>query len=251
MAAAGFKVVANSGNLYGTASEVLAWADKANSLGMKIIWDMSVRNWYDGSSPTPLDEFGWLKASCNCSTRDGFARYVVNLVKNHPATMAYYIADEPDPFTNPRLTVSQVENYANVVRSADPTHPTALVHWYQYWDCTIRLRPFVNAADWLALDIYPISQRRPVSDVANCAAAGQQLVNVHPGKKWWAVAEAFRHLNGGWDPRNGVMPTRYQMRQMRDAFLNNSSPAVLMWWWYPDASSTAKGWSDLVWAAGL
>ncbi len=72
LASAGFKLVINYGVFGYDVADIMSYADYANAVGMKVIWDVR-----DAAS----DPY--------------YFREQVNAVKTHPATWGYYIADEP------------------------------------------------------------------------------------------------------------------------------------------------------------
>ena len=117
MAAAGFKLVIDYDEMYGDASFQKAYLDRAQSVGMKVIVALSNPAFYDGTDVT--SHFPALAQTCNCTDNNGFIRYVVNLVKNHPAVWGYYIGDEVDPGDHDTMKSA----LADVVHQLDPTHP--------------------------------------------------------------------------------------------------------------------------------
>src|SRR5215472_15002955 len=88
MASAGFTLVVNYEQLYGTAEQELAYANQARSLGMKVIWNMSDPAFWNGTDL--LSYYSDLAATCACLDNKGFIRYYVSLVKDLPATWGYY-----------------------------------------------------------------------------------------------------------------------------------------------------------------
>ncbi len=105
IAAGGFKVVLNyslPGKVGAAIAPLLAYADYANLKGLSVIWAMKNHQWWDGTYST-----------------DSITK-LVNILKNHPATWGYYVADDDQ-----NMIASKVISYSNIIRAADPNprHP--------------------------------------------------------------------------------------------------------------------------------
>src|SRR5215469_550451 len=254
MAAGGFQLVINYDQLSGSAAQELAYAHQAQVLGMKIIWGMSNPDLWNRKA---LSTYPDLTATCNCSDDTGFIKYVVNLVKNLPATWGYYIGDEE---SNQH---AQVKALSEVVYSTDPHHPRLYVSCGQ---CSgeqggkymAGLTPMVDTAEVLGPDWYPVgSGGDTVADTARVAAATQALAE-KSGKQSTVVLQAFSwasynsHNCDPW-PSCAPWPTVDQMRQMKDLALQNSHPRLLLWYSFFDilrSDHPAAHWADRVAAGG-
>ncbi len=79
----------------------------------------------------------------------------INSVKDHPALLGYYIADEPDaahakpPFRYPNI-VQHLEDTYRIIKQVDPVHPVALLV-----NNPAAMHYFVNATDIGGSDPYP------------------------------------------------------------------------------------------------
>jgi hypothetical protein len=244
IAAGGFKLVVNYNQFWATPEQQLSYANRALSLKIKIIWGMSAPAWRDGTDLRAY--YSDMGDACNCSDNAGFIRYVVNLVKNHPATWGYYIGDEAKPLTE----TNTVKAFSDLVKATDPNHPRLYVA--SAWRDISNLTPFAEFADVIATDNYPVGTDVELDSIGNVAQQGQALAN-DKGKKWAQVLQAF-----SWGPEetwvsSSRWPTRDELRQMRDLALNNANPTILLWYSYFDIindSQAAAHWADLVSAAG-
>lgn len=236
MAKAGFKLVINYGVFDYDVADIMGYADHAAAVGMKVIWDMSSRPYRDGTFD-----------------RD-YIRERVEAVKTHPATWGYCIADEPDENKH-----RQVKSLSDYVHNLDPAHPRFLVHYYQSNDPTVLLRPHVDAADVIALDVYTTAAGDPTpEDVGPVAKAGQELAD-KTDKKCAIVLQSFDakpYIDDGRLPKEDCRPgwpSRERMIEERNLALENSHPVFILWYSYFDilkSSDPVGHWADLV-AAGF
>ncbi len=257
MANAGMKLVINYNQFAGNADSQMAYANKANSLGMKIIWGMSDSIWWDGTDLRAY--FPGLAATCNCTDNSGFITYVVNLVKNQPATWGYYIADEPNPANH-----DAIKAFSDLVHQTDPDHPRLVVscancdkdsgHSYVY-----SLTAFVDTADVIGVDWYPISNGDTVANTAVVASELQSLANQY-GKDDMMVLQAFSwyavnpnaNSCSPW-PSCSTWPTVDQMTQMKTIATHYANPRFLMWYSYftlINSDNPTQHMNDLIAATG-
>lgn len=251
IAAGGFRLVLNYDQLYGTASQQLAYAGRAHALGLKIIWAMDAATFWNGSDLRKA--YPTLAATCGCADSHGFIRYVVGLVKDLPATWGYYIGDETLPKYH-----AQVLGFSNYVREVDPHHPRLFISDGAVPAWGALTSPFTDTAEVIGPDIYPFGPAGlPVSVVGSVAKKEQSLA-AHAGKSSALVLQAFMNSEYA-DPRPGCapcthFPTRAEMREMLQLALANSHPRLILWYSYFDilrSDDPAGHWADLVAAAGL
>src|SRR5260370_4773627 len=74
MAAAGFKLVINYGELRGNANAQRAYLNHAQSVGMKVIVALNNSDLYNGADLS--SDFPDLVQTCNCEDNHGFIQYV-------------------------------------------------------------------------------------------------------------------------------------------------------------------------------
>ncbi|HEX3642647.1 MAG TPA: hypothetical protein VHV10_15265, partial [Ktedonobacteraceae bacterium] len=193
MAAAGFKLIVNYEQLYGDADAQKAYLDHAQSVGMKVIIALNKPELYDGTDLSSV--FPSLVQTCNCSNSPDFIRYVVNLVKNHPALWGYYIGDEVDPADHNAMK----SGLADIVHQTDPTHPRLYIdnpgHSTAVWH---RNSPFFDTTEVIGTDFYPIRDRSPqyptISQTGAVVSGTQAYANAHREDSA-IVLQAFSYSN--------------------------------------------------------
>ncbi len=244
MAAAGFKLVINYVQIYGDASFQKAYLDHAQSVGMKVILALNKPELYNGTDLSSV--FPSLVQTCNCSNNADFIRYVVNLVKNHPALWGYYIGDEVDPADHGQMKSA----LADVVHQTDPTHPRLYIdnpgHSTAVWH---QNSPFFDTTDVIGTDFYPIRDKSPsyptINQTGEVASGTQAYANAHRENSA-IVLQAFSYSN--YDIPGTPYPTANQMEYMLSQTLAHSHPRMILWYSYYDTMSSNKPtqhWDDL------
>jgi hypothetical protein len=251
IAAANFSVVLNYSVFWGTEEEVLAYAAYADSHDVKIMWtfnDPAFAKYADKSGKYLINDYGEIAATCGCSNNRGFLEYLVNLVKDLPATYGYSIGDEPPP-----NTASDVQNLYNLIRALDSRHPQmvnatwdnannpSLANLQKYLD------PFAFA-DILGADYYPVGTGAPASDTAKAASDVHTITTTY----WKAAEMALQAFNWGQYSQDGVCsgaectyPTTRQLQTMlRDAAIK-ANPSIIFWYDYWDTVDAGQ-WSNFV-----
>lgn len=253
MASGGFTLVVNYDQMSANASQEIAYADQANVLGMKVIWNFSQHAWWDGTNL--VSYFPALTATCNCSDNTGFTKYFVNLVKNLPGTWGYYVGDEISTSVH-----TQWKAFADLIKQTDPGHPRLLVLGSTSAYTNTNFPMFADGADVFVQDYYPISYHSqfPISGTAT-VARGLLSITRRYDKQLGMVLQA--HSLGEYSqystscspfPRCEPYPTFDQMHQMRDFVLQNSTPQLILWYSYFDilrSDNPTQHWHDLVMAA--
>ena len=252
MARAGFTLVVNYDQLHGNAEQQLAYAHQAYSLGMKVIWSMSDPAFWNGTDL--LSYFRDLAASCTCSDNSGFIRYVVSLVKNLPATWGYYVGDEVKGSDHAKMKA-----FADLIKQLDPSHPRLYISDENPSTMGANLKPFVDTAEFIGGDIYPVGTSQPITTVGSIARSIQSIADRN-GKQSVIVLQAFSWAQYSettqvCSPLVGCahFPTEDEMRQMRDLAVNNSHPQFLLWYSYFDivrSGNAAGHWKELIEAVG-
>jgi hypothetical protein len=123
----------------------------------------------------------------------------IELFRDHPALLAWYISDEPNGYKIPPETIEEIYN---TVKNADPWHPVSVVITAPF----LQARRYTKGLDILMADPYPLPEL-PASFVGNITGQLKELVK---GKKpLWIVPQAF---GGGeiWKRE----PTIQEMRSM-------------------------------------
>ncbi len=255
-AAGGFKLVMNYAQMYASASDQLSYAQEAHAHGIKIIWSMNDVTYRNGKDLRK--RFTSLARTCNCVDNAGFITYVVNLVKNLPATYGYYIGDEVDP--HEKVTPG-VHWLASLIKSLDPNHPRLTVGASTDTPSQISYYyppSMMDTADIIGADYYPygyVTTGTNINTLADKVAHNLQTIADQHDKQYYMVLQAFtweQHLCNPW-PSCAPFPSYVQMRAQRDEVLKNSHPRFILWYSYFDllkSDNPGKHWADLVAGAG-
>jgi hypothetical protein len=248
MARAGFTLVVNYDQFNGNAGQQLAYAHQAYSLGMKVIWSMSDPAFWNGTDL--LSYYGDLAASCTCSDNNGFIRYVVSLVKKLPATWGYYVGDEVNSSDHAKMKA-----FADLIKELDPSHPRLYISGENPPTMGANLEPFVDTAEFIGEDIYPVGTSQPITTVGSVARSIQSIADRN-GKQSVIVLQAMswaQYPGSAWvcSPFPGCarFPTENEMRQMLDLAVGNLHPQFLLWYSYFDivrSGNAAGHWRDLI-----
>jgi hypothetical protein len=252
IASGGFVVVLNYSVFWGSSSDVLAYASAANRLGLHIIWcfsDPDFATYINKSGSYLIDDYAELSATCNCTTNKAFIQYVVNLVKDLPATWGYGIADEAAT-----STASNVHDLYNTIHALDPHHPQmANGTWDDATMPTLanikaNLDPF-RFADTLQGDYYPVGAGAPVLDESIAASHIQTIANNY-GNASQMVLQAY-----SWEQEDPAAcdgpcayPTVKQMQGLLDNAAASMNPQALLWYDYWDTVNASQ-WNNLLTAA--
>jgi hypothetical protein len=230
----GFGLVLNYNTAEMSVADNLAYANLAQSMGLKVAWSLAGRH---ATLASNLD--------------------LVRATSGHPATWGYYIGDE----VRPQEGLAQVRQLSNSVRAL--TNKPLL---YVSRPVRSELRPFKGLADYLGPDSYPVG---PI-DPPTCPTArwASQMVRkpAGPGREYrrarksggrgrsrlaivlqafsWSVD--FPQVNHPW-------PSAQQMRQMRTAATRCGQPELILWFCFhciTRYSPNPQGfWRDVAWAA--
>lgn len=235
MASAGFQLALNYRQWRGTAEDLRRYADHAEARGMQVIWPLSDEVWRDGSDLRR--EHPQLARGCRCRDRDGFVRFAIDLVKDHPATWGYYVGDEVRPADEP-----DVARLADEVRRLDPRHPRLYVARENAKTGGRNLRPFARDAEFVGADSYPVGRGQPLSTVARVAETVASIAR-RARRRSALVLQAF-----SWDQYEpgrhpgARFPSASEMRRMRDLALEAGDPDLILWYSLQDVKrSPAPG----------
>jgi hypothetical protein len=257
LAAKGFQLILNYGQLYGDAASQIKYADRAQALGMKIIW--SINYSADWQQADLLEKYADLAADCDCTDNLGLIAYFVNLVKDHPATWGYYLADEVSPQEHERL-----RTYSDLVKQLDPDHPRLFIvaGSNDPMEIFFRFPSYMkDTTDMMGSDYYPygyIEKGTALTQYTGRAARTAEDWASQLGLQTAIVLQAFSQVRYArvplclpW-PGCAPFPSYEQMKAQRDQTLLNASPAIILWWTYQDILQTddpARHLDDLARAA--
>jgi hypothetical protein len=243
MASAGFRLALNYTAWYGNSQDLLAYANEAQADGIKLIWPLDGPAW---RNEQPFDSaYPKLAADCGCGTYADFVHYAIGLTQSLPATWGYYIGDEL-----PASEAPAVAALAAAVRSQDGQHPLLFVGRGE--NPQANLTPFLNTADVIGADMYPIGLGGSPSAVgwvsgklhALTAAANRSSAMVLQAFTWSQYPAEVASPTARW-------PTESEMQNMRDQALTRN-PSMILWYSLKDilqSDNPAGHWQDLVNAA--
>jgi hypothetical protein len=186
-----------------TLKERKAYMDRCAQLGMKVHYNLLSVSGGGGVSSKIVGLTGIQKKERLINE--------INEFKDHPALLAWYIADEPNG--NDILPDSLVKIYKSI-REIDPWHPVSVVFMAPFLS-SVR---YADALDIIMADPYPIPEL-PVSMVGNVTS---QLTKQFEGRKpVWIVPQAF---GGGeiWKRE----PTLQEVRSMTYQAIINGAKGI-------------------------
>lgn len=126
---------------------------------------------------------GYDSSTCTFGWSDAIVTERVTAIGDHPASVMYYIADEPHTATCPDA-VQQIRNRGRLVKSIDPTASTAIAE-----NRPSDVAALANTTDVMILSIYPCShQNGCVLSKVDAAIDTARAANVkHP----WGAPQSF------------------------------------------------------------
>lgn len=263
LASAGFTVVQNMGALEGAdLPDILAYANAAQANGVKIIWSLNA-----GADPAGLmGLLPKLAERCGCDTGDALLPYLVAILRAHPATWGYYLADEPTAADHDKLAA-----YTARIKTLDPTHPRLIMGCGNCYGGEGSVSFLSDLDVTLGSDVYPVWEQAPdqpiVTKRVSAVASGLQQVADRAGRQSVVALQAFRWGDSYYDSKaTGIgpasrFPTRSEIEAQRNAAIANSHPSLILWftlnqvigwepgqrpWWWEEPSDAATRWANLV-----
>jgi len=156
-----------------TLNERKAYMDRCALLGMKVHYNLlSVSG--GGGVGSKMEGYS------DIQKRELLIREIKTFM-NHPALLAWYIADEP---TGNKVTPKTLEEIYKLVKEIDPWHPVSIVFMAPF----LSAKKFENALDIVMADPYPIPDL-PASIVGD--VAGKLRTEFYGKKPVWIVPQAF------------------------------------------------------------
>ncbi len=236
--AAGFRYVLDYSAWYGSPAQVLAYADAAAALGLKLIWPLNGPAWRG------LASFGATYSSLaehsSALSSDQLAALAIGLVANHPATWGFYIGDELPP-----AEASRVQALGAAVRALAPSKPQL----YVARPGNAQLQPFLPFADVAGVDTYPVGSGDPH---VWQAARGAHAIAVAAGVRTAIVLQDFSWSQYRPASLAPAYPSERTLRTMRDAAIRDGDPSMILWYSYQDilrSDAPQQRWRELTRAA--
>jgi Ni/Co efflux regulator RcnB len=191
----GFDVVLNYANGGSTIDDAVAYAQQAEQVGIKVIWNLATYHNLNTGQNVPV----------------GPKLDLVRATMDLPATWGYYIGDE-HPEDRPL-----VADVSSAVRNI-----TNLPLLYVSRPNPSKLEPFKGLADYLGPDSYPVGPfDKPTCDTARWASrmVPNNLTMVLQAYSW---SIDYPNLNPQW-------PSAGEMRQQRNQAMRCGDPKLLLW----------------------
>ncbi len=186
-----------------TLNERKSYMDRCAELGMKVHYNLL--------SVTGGGGVGSKDEHINENEKTELLLNEINTFKDHPALLAWYIADEP---TGNKISPDSLFQIYNIVRKADPWHPVSIVFMAPF----ISSKKYADGLDIVMADPYPVPDS-PVTMVGDVAAL---LYGEFRGKKpVWIVPQAFG--GGEWWGRE---PTIQEIRAMTYQSIINGARGI-------------------------
>lgn len=126
---------------------------------------------------------GYDSGTCTFGWSDATVTSRVTAIRDHPASVMYYVADEPHTASCPNA-VQQIRARAQLVKSIDPTGVTAIAE-----DRQVDVTAFANSTDVMILSTYPCSHVNGcvLSKIDVALSTARSAGVKHP----WAAPQSF------------------------------------------------------------
>ena len=193
----GFNVTMDYNNYYRTEAEQQAYLDRLHAAGLQVL-----------SYPYPTREMNLAPAWQRPLTDDEAQaiREYVTRWKDHPAILAWYMADEPE--LRPAL-VERADAIYDVVRAADPYHPCVMLN-----DTLDGIRDYYRGGDVIMPDPYPHflvggGSAKPMEYVGRFV---EEVDRLPVQRASWLTPQAFNYADFG--RANNREPNFVELRNM-------------------------------------
>lgn len=151
--------------------ERIAYLDRAAQLGMKVNYNLlSIAGGGGGAKAASTDK----------AKKMELLRDEIRALKDHPAILSWYVADEPE---GQGISAETLEEIYGIIRAEDPYHPISLVIMSAGPG-----RHYANSCDVIMADTYPVPNS-PASDVIGTIRGLQDELQYE--KSIWYVPQTF------------------------------------------------------------
>ncbi|MDL2255965.1 hypothetical protein LJC38_05235 [Parabacteroides sp. OttesenSCG-928-K15] len=158
--------------------ERIAYLDRCAALGMKVNYNLlSIAGGGGGAK----------SASSDLRKKRELLREEIRIIKDHPALLSWYVADEPE---GQGISVETLEEVYQIVREEDPYHPVSLVIM-----SAKAAVEYAHTCDIIMLDHYPvpnspahevIDYTQKMFDILQYQKAIWYVPQTFGGAEWWA-----------------------------------------------------------------
>lgn len=264
------------GAMNATLAGMSSYASYAQSIGIKVMWEISDPGFWQSPSGTSEDgSFSSFSNACGCTENSQVLAFMIKWLGNLNATYGYYAADD-SMIGNGQG--SELTAYTHSIKAADPSHTVLVSSNPQQGQSN------ESAGDMLANEIYPVTssdlspQSQHLADwqsVQQSVSEGQRAAN-SAGKSSAYILQAFTfgdNLDDGeavgvctpsMSPEQcyGKLnyPSAATQLQLRNEVLEHSSAKLILWYSfqqtygqagndsysiYPTGGTAANRWAGL------
>jgi hypothetical protein len=163
-------------------------------------------------------------------------RQRVRALKDHPALLGWYLADEPEYH---RVLPESVQQLRALISEEDPWHPTTVVN-----NAFGAIRQFAQGGDVIAPDPYPFFKQGGVSPSMGRVGAfiAEAAACARPGQAVWVVPQA--HDTRDFGGKGERAPTFAESRNMVWQAVSAGARGVVWWDWghvFPNTIDSVQG----------
>jgi len=163
-------------------------------------------------------------------------RQRVRALKDHPALLGWYLADEPE---YQRVLPESVQQLRALISGEDPWHPTLVVN-----NAFGGIRQFAQGGDIIAPDPYPFFKRGGITPAMGKVGAhlAEAAAAARPGQAVWGVLQA--HDTRDFGGKGERAPTFVESRNMVWQAVSAGARGVVWWdwgWVYPNTIDSVQG----------
>ena len=157
-------------------------------------------------------------------------RQRVRALKDHPALLGWYLADEPEYH---RVLPESVQQLRSLISEEDPWHPTIVVN-----NAFQAIRQFAQGGDVTAPDPYPFFKQGGVSSSMDRVGTfiAEAASCIRPGQTAWVVPQA--HDTRDFGGKGERAPTFAESRNMVWQAVSAGGRGVVWWSWASVAPNT-------------
>jgi hypothetical protein len=262
MRQAGFQVAVVGMQWY-SLSQLSAYADYAQSLGMSVMWEINDPGFWGGAwnGSSAANDFPQFSAACGCTDSTQVLDYMIHWLGALPATSGYYAADDEllTPAERGGLT-----HYVSEIKSIDPSD-TVMVGsnqsqgtTYDSTGATIGNQIYPETTS----DLVPYSSNLATWDSVDQSVTQDQRAATARGAESAFILQAFSFGDSLIDGEDvGVCnanmsaahcasllryPSAGTQLQLRNEVLEHAHPKLILWYTYGQTYGQGDRWSGLV-----
>ncbi len=197
---------------YGDPDRIKAALDRCQQYGLKALICLYRNNFPAGNNTEKIKN-----AVGEMVTNAENTPEVVKIAKDHPATFAYALKDEPFSHMLPEAYIELEEGY-RLIRNEDDVHPVWIV------DNTVKsYAEQAKYTDIVGIDPYPRSAELSATYVTDRI---RRAVDAAQGKPVYAVLQACRYGDTDDDGKDDYFPTGAELRHMAYQALAAGAKAI-------------------------